>query len=129
MKIVKIVMISMDSPAALQVQIMMMVWMMLILKMLMWWCGRCANDCDADEVQDAEDKSNENGEDLDDDKVDDVVAEMIMARENWWLKNLMMSIQTKAMIITTFIVTIAIFIAVVDPDFYCAGRPIYDDRD
>ena len=33
------------------------------------------------------------------------------------------------MIITTFIGTIAIFIAVVDPDFYCAGRSIYDDRD
>ena len=33
------------------------------------------------------------------------------------------------MIITTFIGTIAIFIAVVDPDFYCAGRHIYDDRD
>ena len=40
---------------------------------------RCANDCDADEVQDAEDESNEDSEDLDDDKIDDVAAEMMMS--------------------------------------------------
>jgi len=41
-----------------------------------WWC---AHDCDADEVQDAEDESNEDSEDLDDDEVDDVAAEMMMS--------------------------------------------------
>ena len=44
---------------------------------------RCADDCDADEVQDAEDESNEDIEDLDDAKVDDVVAEMMVAARKW----------------------------------------------
>ena len=48
---------------------------------------RCANDCDADEVQDAEDENNEDGEDLDDDKVDDVVAEMMVAARKWMTRN------------------------------------------
>ena len=43
--------------------------------MEVWRC----HDCDADEVQIAEDESDEDSEDLDNDEVDDVAAEMMMS--------------------------------------------------